>query len=178
MPQSASQDASSAAYLPEKTQTVLNAFSQLDTDAKLALLYLVYKKMGDSVTPAAPAATDPELAPLLMDDFYRLPHEQQLDAMRAIVNGADTEASHAYGALKENNQLMVWYAWAQAMGQTVVGMPGDYQAAQGITDALGHIEALDFEEQISLLREIASSMGYSAVKPIPTQAETGKTASL
>lgn len=178
MPQSASQNVSPNEYLPEKTQTLLGGFNQLDTDAKLALLYLVYLKMGDSITPAAPAATDPELAPLLMDDFYSLPHEKQLDAMRDIVNGADTEYAHAYGALKENNQLMVWFAWAQAMGKSVVGMPAGYQATQSVTDALGQIEGLEFEEQISLLREIASSMGYSNIKPIPTQAETGKTASL
>lgn len=178
MPQSASQSVSTSAYLPEHTQSVFNAYGKLDVDAKLALLYLVYKKMGDSVTPAAPTATDPQLAPLLMDDFYRLSHERQLNVMREIVNGADTEYSHAYGALKENNQLMVWYAWAQAMGQSVVGMPSDYQAAQPVTAALEQMEALDFEDQISLLREIASGMGYSNIQAIPTQAETGKTASL
>ncbi|XGV98227.1 MAG: orange carotenoid protein N-terminal domain-containing protein [Leptolyngbya sp. BL-A-14] len=178
MSQSASQNVPSTEYLPEKTQTVLNAFNKLDTDAKLALLYLIYKKMGSSITPAAPAATDPELAPLLMDNFYTLSHDTQLDVMRDIVNGVDSEYGHAYGALKENNQLMVWYAWAQAMGQSVVGMPANYQAAQPVTDALGHIEGLEFEEQISLLREIVSGMGYSNVQPIPSQAETGKTASL
>lgn len=178
MSQSASQNVSSSEYLPENTQTVLNAFNKLGADAKLALLYLVYQKMGDSVTPAAPSATDPELAPLLMDNFYTLSHEKQLDVMRDIVNGADTEYSCAYGALKENNQLMVWFAWAQAMGQSVVGMPAGYQAAQPVTEALGQMEGLAFEEQISLLREIVSGMGYSNVKPIPSQAETGKTASL
>ncbi|PSB27005.1 orange carotenoid protein N-terminal domain-containing protein [Stenomitos frigidus] len=178
MSQSASQSVPSTDYLSEKTQTTLDAFSQLGTDAKLALLYLIYQKMGDSITPAAPTATDPELAPLLMEDFYRLPHEKQLDAMRDIVNGADTDYAHAYGALKENNQLMVWFAWAQAMGKTVIGLPAGYQAEQAVTKALGQIEGLAFEAQISLLREIVSRMGYSNIKPIPTQAETGKTASL
>ena len=178
MAQSASQSVSSNEYLPEKTQSLLDAFGKLGTDAKLALLYLVYQKMGDSITPAAPAATEPELAPLLMNDFYSLSHEKQLDVMRDIVNGADTDYAQAYGALKENNQLMVWFAWAQAMGKSVIGLPSGYQAEQPVTKALGQIEGLEFEEQISLLREIASSMGYSNVKPIPTQAETGKTASL
>lgn len=178
MSQSASQNVSSSEYLPEKTQAVLKAFNKLDTDAKLALLYLVYQKMGNSITPAAPAATDPELAPLLMDNFYTLSHDTQLDVMRDIVNGVDSEYGHAYGALKENNQLMVWFAWAQAMGQSVVGLPANYQAAKPVTEALGHIEDLEFEEQISLLREVVSGMGFSNVQPIPSQAETGKTASL
>lgn len=178
MSQSASQTADPSQYLPEQTQNALAAFDKLDTDAKLALLYYVYKKMGDSVTPAAPAATEPELAPLLMGDYYNLDHDRQLQIMRDIVNGTDTEYSRAYGALKENNQLMVWYAWAQAMGDRVVGMPADYQATEAINQVLNQITGLDFEDQISLLREIASNMGYSEVQPIPTQAETGKTASL
>jgi hypothetical protein len=57
-------------------------------------------------------------------------------------------------------------------------MPADYQASQAINDVLSHLEGLDFQEQISMLREIAGTMGYSDVKAIPSQAETGKTASL
>lgn len=178
MSQSASQNAMPSQYLPESAQKLLDGYNKLGADDQLALLYFVYEKMGNSVTPAAPAATEPELAPLLMNDFYTLSHDDQLQVMRDIVNGADTEYSRAYGSLKENNQLMVWFAWAQAMGDRVVGMPQGYEAAQGIKDALGQIEGLDFEDQISLLREIASNMGYSDVHPIPSQAETGKTASL
>lgn len=164
--------------LSSETQKVVQAFDALDTDAKLAWFYLVYKKMGDSITPAAPAATEPELAPLLMGDFYELSDDEQLTIMRQIVNREDTEYSHAYGAIKENNQLMVWYAWAQAMGDTVVGMPQDYQTTAAINDLISQIEGMEFEEQISIFRTIASNMGYTDIKPIETQAQTGKTSSL
>ncbi|OKH27396.1 orange carotenoid protein N-terminal domain-containing protein [Chroogloeocystis siderophila] len=164
--------------LSDETQKVVQAFDGLETDAKLAWFYLVYKNMGSSITPAAPAATDPELAPMLLGDYYKLSNDEQLAIMRQIVNREDTEYSHAYGALKENNQLMVWYAWAQAMGDTVVGMPGDYQPTEAINDLLSQIEALDFDDQISIFRTIASNMGYTNIKPIETQAQTGKTSSL
>lgn len=164
--------------LSDETQKVVEAFERLNTDDKLGWFYLVYKKMGDSITPAAPTATDPELAPKLLGDYYDLDDQAQLAIMREIVNRADTEYSRAYGALKENNQLMVWFAWAQAMGDTVVGMPADYNAPQAVNDLLSQIESLDFQGQISMFREIARTMGYSDVKPIPSQAETGKTASL
>jgi hypothetical protein len=164
--------------LSDRTQKVVQGFNNLDTDAKLAWFYLVYKKMGDSITPAAPAATEPELAPLLMGKFYELSEQEQLTIMRQIVNRENTEYSHAYGAIKENNQLMVWYAWAQAMGDTVVGMPQDYNAGEAINNLISQIEGLEFEEQISIFRTIAGEMGYTDVKPIETQAQTGKTASL
>ncbi len=161
-----------------ETQSLVDAFNALDTDAKLAWFYLVYKKMGDSITPAAPAATDPELAPKLLGEYFDLSDDEQLAIMRDIVNRKDTEYSRAYGAIKENNQLLVWYAWAVAMGDKVVGLPATYQPSKAINDLVSEIEGLDFDEQISVFRTIAGEMGYTDVKPIETQAQTGKTPSL
>jgi hypothetical protein len=178
MAESANQNTERSDYLDDKTLKAVESYEKLGTDDKLALLYYVYKKMGDSVTPADPTAAEAELSPLLMSDFYNLSHTDQLNAMRDIVNRTDSEYSRAYGALKENNQLLVWFAWAEGMGETVVGMPSDYQAPESVNGSLSQIEALGFEQQISLLREIAHGMGHTDVQPIPTQAETGKTASL
>ncbi|MBW4635534.1 MAG: orange carotenoid protein [Iphinoe sp. HA4291-MV1] len=164
--------------LSNETQKVVEAFNRLDTDAKLAWLYFAYEKMGKSITPAAPSAADPELAPILLDDYYKLSEDEQLTIMRQIVNCEDSEYSRAYGALNEKNQLFVWFAWAQAMGKQVVGMPGNYKATGAINDVLSQIEELDFEGQMSVLRTIVGQMGYSDVKPIETQAQTGKTPSL
>lgn len=164
--------------LSTETQKVIKAFDALDTDAKLAWFYLVYKKMGDSITPAAPTAAEPELAPRLLGDYYELSDDEQLAIMRQIANKEDTEYSRAYGALKENNQLMVWYAWAQAMGDTVVGMPSNYQVSDPIKNLLSQTEGLEFEDQISIFRTISSNMGYTDIKPVETQAQTGKTSSL
>lgn len=178
MSQSASQNVNPSEYLDEKIQKAISDFNGLQTDDKLALLYYIYKKMGDSITPAAPAAAEPELAPVLLGNFYNLSHQDQLQAMRDIVNRTDSEYSRDYGALKENNQLLVWYVWAAGMGETVVGMPEGYEPSEAINSQLSQIESLEFEQQMSMLRELASQMGHSDVKPIPSQAETGKTASL
>lgn len=172
------QETGRSSFRSEETKKALETYNSLSTDEKLALLYYIYKKMGDSITPAAPTAANPEMAPQLLGEFYQLSDEQQLSTMREIVNREDTELSRSYGGLTENNQLVVWYAWAIGMGDTVVDMPPGYEASQSINKALSQIESLDFEGQISTLREIAGNMGYSEVKPIPTQAETGKTASL
>lgn len=175
---SAARENTSSAARSENTNKVVQAFEGLNTDDKLALLYYAYEKMGDSITPAAPTAANPEIAPRLLGEFYNLSDDEQLAVMRSIVNREDTDLSRAYGALTENNQLVVWYAWARGMGDTVVDIPSDYQATQTINNVLSQIEGLEFEGQISMLREIAGNMGYSEVKPIPTQAETGKTQSL
>ena len=164
--------------LSEKTQSVFQTYSKLNIDDRLAFLYYIYEKMGDSITPAAPAAAEPNLAPVLLGDFYNLSKDDQLTVMRQIANCEDSEYSRDYGALTANNQLLVWYAWAQGMGDTVVGMPSDYKATDAINNVLSQVENLELQEQISVLRQIATSMGYTDVQPIPTQAETGKTSSL
>lgn len=164
--------------LSNDTQNMVEKINELGTDEKLALLYFIYEKMGDSITPAAPAAAEPELAPMLLNDFYNLSHDQQLNIMRGIVNRNDTPYSHAYGALTANNQLVVWYAWAVGMGERIVDIPEGYEATEAVNGLLGQIEALDFEQQISVLRDVANNMGYTDVKPIATQAQVGKTSSL
>jgi hypothetical protein len=174
----ASQDKNVSQALTNETQKVVEAFNGLDTDAKLAWLYFIYEKMGDSITPAAPAAAEPNLAPILLGDYLELSDDEQLAIMRQIVNREATDYSRAYGALKENNQLLVWYAWAVAMGDKVVDIPEDYETTDRIDNLLSQLEGLEFEGQMSVLRTIAGDMGYSDVKPVETQAQTGKTPSL
>ncbi|MBD2208669.1 orange carotenoid protein [Nostoc linckia FACHB-104] len=174
----ASQDKSVPQALTNETQKVVEAFNKLDTDAKLAWFYFVYEKMGDSITPAAPAAAEPNLAPILLGDYLDLSDEEQLAIMRQIVNGEASDYSRAYGALKENNQLLVWYAWAVAMGDKVVDLPDDYETTDTIDNLLSQLEGLEFEQQMSVLRTIVGNMGYSDVQPVETQAQTGKTSSL
>ena len=164
--------------LSNDTQNMVQTINGLGTDEKLALLYFIYEKMGESITPAAPAAAEPELAPVLLNDFYNLSDDEQLNIMRGIVNRSDTPYSRAYGALTANNQLVVWYAWAIGMGDKIVDIPEGYEATEGVNGVLGQIEGLDFEQQISVLRDVANNMGYTDVKPIATQAEVGKTSSL
>ncbi|MFE4105556.1 orange carotenoid protein N-terminal domain-containing protein [Almyronema epifaneia] len=164
--------------LSDEAKQVYQAYTQLGTDEKLALLYYVYEKMGDSVTPAAPNAAQPELVDTLASGYFELDDDAQLVIMREIVEGKDSESSRAYGGLTANNQLLVWYIWADAMGDRVVDMPEDYEPSKAINQALKQIENLEFESQISVLREAASNMGYSEVQEIPSQAETGKTPSL
>lgn len=160
------------------TKDLFNQYSSLGTDDKLALLYYVYEKMGGSITPAAPEAADPNLAEPIIEGIYGQSEEQQLQIMREIAEGTDTPASQAYGGLTPNNQLLVWYIWAQEMGRRVVDMPPGFEAAEAVSTLLKKIENLEFQEQISLLRQAASSMGHSNVVKPPTQAETGVTPSL
>ncbi|PSN20023.1 orange carotenoid protein [filamentous cyanobacterium CCP5] len=162
----------------QSTDQVFAAYNSLGTDEKLAFLYYVYKAMGDSITPAAPNAADPDLSGNLVTELYSLSKDEQLEAMRSIVGRTDSRLSRLYGGLASKNQLFVWYAWAKEMGDRVVDMPKGYQASDDVKEVLSQLKEVDFESQISFLKEAASQMGYSDIQNPPSQSETGKTASL
>jgi Orange carotenoid protein, N-terminal len=163
--------------LSEAVHEAINDFENLNVDDQLAALYFIYKKMGDSVTPAAPSAANANLAPMLLEDFLDLSDDEQLQIMRDIASRKDTDYSRAYGALTANNQLLVWFIWAEEMGYRVVDLSDD-AATPTVNKIVSQVEGLSFEEQIFILREMATNMGYTDVKPVPSQAETGKTSSL
>ncbi|HEY9877112.1 MAG TPA: orange carotenoid protein N-terminal domain-containing protein [Leptolyngbyaceae cyanobacterium] len=164
--------------LSQSSKDIYQGYEKLSTDDKLALLYYIYEKMGGSITPAAPIAADPELANPVIESIYQQSPEEQLNTMRQIVNREDTPLSRAYGGLIVNAQLLIWYVWAEEMGNRVVDIPNDYTPAQGVQQLLDKIQGLEFQEQISLMREMATHMGHSDVQSPPTQAETGVTPSL
>jgi Orange carotenoid protein, N-terminal len=142
----------------------VHQFNDLEVDAKLAVFYYLYDGMGDSVTPAALGSADLELTKNFFDEFDALPFgDAQLDAMRALVRCDDTPLGHLYGNLVENNKLAVWYILAERMGDSVIGMPKDYKLADTGKQNLDAVKQLDFEQQITFLRDIANDMGCNAV---------------
>lgn len=162
----------------QPTDALFQRYDSLGVDDKLALLYYVYEAMGSSITPAAPGAADPELAESLVTALFDLSEEDQLEAMRSVVRGDQSDISQRYGGLSANNQLLVWYGWAEAMGDRIVGMPSDYKAEGPVKAIMSDIKGMEFQSQISLLREAATQMGFSNVTAPPSVAETGTTDSL
>lgn len=160
------------------TNDLFQRYDALSVDDKLALLYYIYEAMGGSITPAAPEAADPELAEPLIKELYDLSEDEQLEAMRSVARGEHSDLSERYGALSANNQLLVWYGWAEAMGNQIVDMPSDYNAEGDLNKLLADIKGLEFQSQISLLREAATQMGFTSVTAPPPLAETGVTDSL
>ena len=132
----------------------LGSYSSLSTDEKLALLWYVYTKMGTSVTPAAPGAAADEIAQGLFDQVKELSFEEQLEVQRNIVENKDNLISREYGSLSENTKLYFWYRLAQGMeAGTIVPVPDNYEPSGSVTELLSQIESMEFEQQITFLRD-------------------------
>ena len=139
------------------------ALQSLSVDDQLGLLWVVYTKMGSSITPAAPGASGSEIAQGLFNQVKELSHQEQLQVMRDIANKANTQLSRQYGSLSPETKLAFWYFLAQGMENgTIIPMPPDYQLPQPGQDLLAQIEGIDFQQQIDFLRGCVLPMGAEA----------------
>lgn len=153
----------------------VKAFQSLDTDQQLALFWFVYKEMGNSVTPAAPGAStvSPEIAEGLFNQVKDLSHEEQLQLQRDLIDRKNTLLTREYGALGDTTKLLFWYRLAQGMeSSTVVPFPANYKLSAEANDLLNQIKSLEFNQQITLFRDIVSPMGADP-NAVERDSETG-----
>lgn len=143
---------------------LLQAFQNLDTDQQLALFYFIYKEMGNSVTPAAPAAStvSPAIAEGLFNQAKELSREDQLQLQRDLIERKNTQLTREYGALGDTTKLLFWYYLAQGMDEgTIIPMPADYKLSSNAQTLMGQVTALEFEQQITFFRNIVAPMGIA-----------------
>lgn len=154
---------------------LVQSFQSLDGDQQLALFWFVYTEMGESITPAAPSAStvSPTVAEALFNQVKGMAREEQLQVQRDLVANRNTQFTREYGALSDTTKLLFWYLLAQGMDNgTIVPMPSDYKLTSEAENLFNQIKKLEFNEQITLFRDIVSPMGVdpTAVERDP---ETG-----
>lgn len=143
----------------------VDAFNRLSVDEQLGLFWVIYTAMGSSITPAAPGAStvSPTIAQGLFDQVKALSYEEQFQVMRDLINRKSTLITREYGALSDTTKLLFWYLLAQGMdNSTIIPVPEDYKISSEAQDLFNEIAALEFSEQITLLRDIVAPMGVDA----------------
>ena len=139
----------------------VEAIQSLSIDEQLGLLWVVYENMGGLVTPPVSGATERiKLAGGLIYQVANLSHEEQLQFMRDLVRRVDNPLTRSYGLLSSNNKLAFWYQLAQLMrSREIISTPEDYQLSAPATAVLNKVMALEFNQQIAVLRLIVGKMG-------------------
>jgi Orange carotenoid protein, N-terminal len=150
------------AATPTVHPEVVKQFQALSTDQKLALLWCIYQEVGKSITPAAPGATkaSPAIAEGLFQQVLAMSHNDQLQVQRDIIEGKDVLVSREYNSLSDTTKLLFWYLLAQGMDRTeIIPMPAEYKLESPAEQCMQQLQALEFSEQITVLREFVSPMG-------------------
>jgi Orange carotenoid protein, N-terminal len=147
-------------------QQLVSSFKALSTDQKLALLWYIYKEVGKSITPAAPGASTaaPAIAEGLFKQVVEMSHQEQLQVQRDLVEQTDSPIGREYGALSNTTKLLFWYLLAQGMDRTeIIPMPNDYQLEPQATQCMTQLQALEYAEQITVLRDLVAEMGIETI---------------
>lgn len=142
-----------------------SSFDSLSTDQKLALLWFIYKETGKSITPAAPGAStaSPAIAEGIFQQVLGMSHDEQLQVQRDLVEKKDSAVGREYGALSDTTKLLFWYLLAQGMDRSeIIPMPEDYALESEASQCLSQLQALDYSEQITVLRDLVTPMGFDS----------------
>ena len=139
----------------------VEAIQSLSIDDQLGLLWVLYENMGGLVTPPASDTTERiKLAGGLIYEVTNLFYEEQLQFMRDLIAGVNNSLTRAYGFLSSNNKLAFWYQLAEWMRSgEVIPTPEGYQLSAPATAVLNKVMALEFNQQIAVLRLIVGKMG-------------------
>jgi Orange carotenoid protein, N-terminal len=153
--------------------SIVQSFQQLDIDKQLALFWFIYTEMGESITPAAPNAStvSPAIAEGLFNQVKEMSHDEQLQVQRDLVSHKNSLISREYGALSDSTKLLFWYLLAQGMDKTeIIPMPEDYKLSSTADQLFQQIKGLEFNEQITLFRDIVAPMGVDPAQAPHDQA--------
>ncbi|NEQ98619.1 MAG: Orange carotenoid protein [Cyanothece sp. SIO2G6] len=152
---------SQSAVAFDAVEQALAAFNRLTVNDRLGVLWEVYTRMGNGVTPAATGAARLQFAQGLLDQVKQLSHEEQLRFMGDLVNSYSTPMTRAYGILTNNTKLAFWYQLAEMMQSgEVIPVPLGYKLSASARQVFSSIVTLEFGQQIAVLRRIVIPMGY------------------
>jgi Orange carotenoid protein, N-terminal len=141
----------------QNTQQALDAFQGFDIDTQLALLWYGYLDIKDELQPAPPHSTE-VVGNAVFDQIHALPPQEQLQAQRDLLQGTDTDISHAYSALNPNARLEVWLLLAQGMENgTIIQVPSDYELPSQTDEFVAMIEKLNLEQRISFMLNVVQA---------------------
>lgn len=135
------------------TQQALALFSGYDVDTQLALLWFGYLDIKDELNPAPPDAVE-TMGNTLYDQVKTLSSpEEQLQAQRDMLQGADNEIGRAYQAFDSSARMESWLLIARGMEKgEIVQVPNDYQLPEHTQEFTNMIKQIDFQERINFMR--------------------------
>ncbi|XWK87214.1 MAG: orange carotenoid protein N-terminal domain-containing protein [Phormidium sp.] len=146
-------------YTQANVEQIVDALRRLNADDQLAVLWFVYEEMKGGITPD-PKTAGLELSEAILHRIQQMSRDEQLQAQRDIVTGADNEITREYRALNSRARLGVWYVLAQGMEEeSVIPMPPNYQLSSEAQKVLDQAKQLDFENQTSFMSSASAKMG-------------------
>ncbi|MGG6270448.1 orange carotenoid protein N-terminal domain-containing protein [Leptolyngbya sp. AN03gr2] len=146
----------------ENTQRALSMFQQYDIDTQLALLWYGYLDIKDELNPAPPPSAD-TLAKTIYGEIKALSQDEQLQAQRDILSGAESQFGKSYSALSNSARIEVWLLLGQGMESgEIINVPSDYKLPEQTHEFSDFISGLSFEERVEFMQAGVQGMGAAS----------------
>jgi hypothetical protein len=140
-------------------------FHLLNAEDQLALIWYAYLEMGSTITIAAPGAARMQFAEPVLAQIKALDFAGQSQVMCDLANSADTEIGRTYANWSVNIKLGFWYQLGQWMAAGIVApIPEGYQLSANAAAVLSSVKAVEQGQQITLLRNFVTDMGFDPAK--------------
>lgn len=132
----------------------LVSFKRADADCKLSVIRHVYQKLGYGVASPAPAAMYSQVVNHLISHLQQVSREERADALRDIINGADTRFSREYVQLNVNMRLAFWYRLAKSLDPAMMGAAKACQENSEVSqEIVSSLNEMDLNQQMHFLRQ-------------------------
>lgn len=146
----------------ENSQRALSMFQGFDIDTQLALLWYGYLDIKDELNPGPPPSSD-HASLAVYDRIKELSQEQQLQAQRDILSGADSEFGKTYSALSSSARIEVWLLLGQGMESgDIINVPSDYKLPEQTHEFSDYISGQSLEDRIDFMRTAVLGMGAAS----------------
>jgi hypothetical protein len=137
-------------------------FYRADTDTRIAMLWMMAKRLHQASTVAAPAAAFSQVVQGLIRQLHQVQREDQLDVLRDMVTGANTRLAEVYGTLDTNMRLAFWYRLVNSHARGVMADPLKALAeGASLHQTLAELDRHDSNELVNLFKTAVSATGVA-----------------
>ncbi|HEY9762157.1 MAG TPA: orange carotenoid protein N-terminal domain-containing protein [Trichocoleus sp.] len=131
------------------------SFKQADAECKLAVLWHIYRKLGHGVASPAPAAMYSQVVNHLIGHLQQVSREERSDALKEIINGAETRFSREYTHLNINMRLAFWYRLIKNLDPAMPRATKDCQDTSKLQqEIIRFLDDIDLNQQMHFLRQV------------------------
>ena len=146
--------------IAEHLDQAIQALKVLDGDSQLVLLWDLFTDIKDQLSPGGEEMTGDDVASDLVERIKQLSPDEQLQALRNLIESADTEVTEDYRSLSEKGKLFFWYLLAQnTQSGSTVTIPPNYKKSAQAQELLEQLKTLEFQKKIDFISSTVTNLG-------------------
>ncbi|MGB3136463.1 MAG: orange carotenoid protein N-terminal domain-containing protein [Nodosilinea sp.] len=139
-----------------RVEQTVQAFEAVEVDCKIAVLWQIYKTLGQAFATIAPVALFSQAVQQLLNQFQQVDSDDQAAVLRDILAGADTRFTQVYQALNTNMRLAFWYRLFQLMPASRLPLAACQDGSPRTEGLLAHLNTMGLNERVHFLRRVIS----------------------